>query len=910
MHHHACVQFLRTGLLLALAALLALPAAQAQESTVTVGVLSFRPKPLAQTQWQPLIEHLNRSVPEARFELKIYDYTEQRAAVRQGRVDLLLTQPAEYVRLVHENGLSSPLATLIQLEQNQPVRAMGGVILVRSDRTDLRDLRDLRGQRIVTISRSSFGAYQMQFGELVRAGVRPGTILETGNPQDLSVQAVLERQADAAFVRTGLIESMAREGRLDLQQVKLLHAQNYPGYPFALSTRLYPEWPMVAMPHLPEALSVRVAGALLSVPHGSPLARSMGLYGFTIPADYEPVRAMMRDLRQPPFDAPSPISWFDLWTQYRLQIATLAVALLLVLVLAMTLREMWLRQRLTSFGNAMGEGMFVLNRQGRATYVNRAACELLGYPREALLGRPLLSMIVSPQTQPQYFAGINPLAHPQRWQQAYEGENLFVKASGQAFPASVSSQPVLRKGKFVRSVTVFSDISERKAHSEHIYQLAYHDSLTGLPNRRLLLERLQEALSRGNAGGQGALLFSDLDRFKQLNDTLGHKVGDALLQAVAARMVKVVGGAGMVAHTGGDEFAVLLDQLDADPQRAVEQARAMAEQLRSNLREPFGIDSNYHQMSISLGVVMFDGPDTGADELLKRADIAIYQAKAGGRNAIRFFDHVIEAQLSQQVALEADLQQALTQNQFLVHYQPQFDGEGQLVGAEALVRWQHPQRGLVMPGHFIPLAEETGLILPLGQWVLEQACVQIERWRTHPVLGEIVVSVNVCAHQLLQANFVESVTAILMATGANPGRLQLELTESVLADNVEDVIDKMRRLVALGVNFSLDDFGTGYSSLSYLKRLPLQQLKIDRSFVRDLETDPNDVAITQTIIALGRSLGLEVIAEGVETQAQRDILRQQGCQLFQGYFYARPQALADLADLVRKVHPLPLESSP
>jgi EAL domain-containing protein (putative c-di-GMP-specific phosphodiesterase class I) len=318
------------------------------------------------------------------------------------------------------------------------------------------------------------------------------------------------------------------------------------------------------------------------------------------------------------------------------------------------------------------------------------------------------------------------------------------------------------------------------------------------------------------------------------------------------------------------------------------------------MREPFGIDSQYHQISLSIGVAMFDGPETGADELLKRADIAMYEAKAGGRNALRFFDREIAVQLGQRVALEADLQQALAAQQFRVYYQPQYDSGGRLVGAEALLRWSHPGRGLVSPGQFIPLAEETGLILPLGQWVLEQVSQQIRSWQDHPVLGSLVVSVNLCAHQLLQANFVESVTAVLMATGADPRKLQLELTESVLARNIDDASGKMKRLVDLGVQFSLDDFGTGYSSLSYLKRLPIQQLKIDASFVRDIEHDPNDVAIAQTVIDLGRSLGLEVIAEGVETAAQRDILLRQGCRLFQGYLYARPQALADFVDLVLK----------
>jgi len=889
--------------------LLATLTARAEQAVVNVGVLSFRPKALTEVQGRALTDYLNRSVPEVRFVLKVYNYPEQQEAVRQRAVDVLITQPGEYVRLVHENGLSAPLATLIQLEDGQPVRSMGGVILARSDRADLRDLHDLQNKRIASPNILSFGAYQIQAGELTRAGIRPQQVVETGVPQDLAVQALLDQRVDAAFVRTGLIESLAREGRLDPRQLKVLNPQHAPGYPYALSTRLYPEWPVVAMPHLKEDIAVRVAGALLSVPHGSELAQRMGLYGFAVPADYEPVRAMMRELRQPPFDKPQPITWLDIWHQYRFLLASAMLTLLLVLLMA--LREMWLRQRMDSFSNAMGEGMFVLDRLGRATYINRAACRLLGYPREALLGKQLLPLIVSPATQPQYPDGVNPLLDAQRWQLPYEGENQFVSASGKTFPVEVSSRPVRRKERFLRGVTVFSDISERKAHSEHVYQLAYHDALTGLPNRRLLLQRLQERLARGTTSQRGALLFSDLDRFKQINDTLGHKVGDALLQAVAGRMVRTVGEQGLVSHTGGDEFAVLLDQLDGDPQRAATQARELAEGLRRSIREPFGIDSQYHQVSMSIGVALFDGPETGADELLKRADMAMYEAKASGRNTIRFFDRDIAVQLSQRVALEAELNQALALQQFRVHYQPQFDSNGHLVGAEALLRWQHPQRGLVMPGQFIALAEETGLILPLGQWVLEQVCQQIAVWRQHPVLGQLVISVNLCAHQLLQANFVQNVTSALTASSADASKLQLELTESVLARNIEDVSDKMRRLVALGVSFALDDFGTGYSSLSYLKRLPIQQLKIDASFVRDLQSDPNDVAITETIIALGESLGLEVIAEGVETAAQRDILLQQGCRLFQGYLYGRPQALADFLELAnRRAHPASAEMPP
>lgn len=876
----------------------------ADELPLTLGVLSFRPTAVAQAQWQPLERYLNQTIKGRHFVLKVFGFDALQEAVRQRTVDIVITQPAEYVRMVHQNGLSSPLATIINLEEGKPVRAFGGVILVSSHRGDLNSLKDLDGKRIATASRVSFGTYLIQAYELALAGVNPGGYVEIGLPQDLVVGALLERKADAAFVRTGMLETLLREGKLLANQVRVLNPQEYPGYPLALSTRLYPEWPVVAMPHVPDDVTVQIAGALLSLPHGSAKARSMGVYGFAVPADYEPVRALMRELRAPPFDHAPTMTFLDVWQQYRWPILLLALALAAMLLMAV--REMFLRQRLTSFGDAMGEGMYVLNRRGRATYVNRTACELLGYPREVLLGKELLQYIVSPVSTPQSIKGLNPMIDPDRWNQSFEGENRFVHASGRHFPVAVSCQAVTRKGKFLHTVTVFSDISERKAQSERIYKLAYHDQVTGLPNRRFLLDRLQQTLSSRKSTTQpGALLFCDLDRFKQLNDSLGHRFGDALLRAVAQRMSGLSVAGSTVVHTGGDEFAIMLGRLDANPDVAMNLASVQAEKIRVAMQEPFEIDGQHHKISVSIGVVMIDGQEQIPEELLKRADIAMYQAKESGRNAIRFFDRQIETQLNYKVELEADLHQALEKKQFIVHYQPQVDTLGRVMGMEALVRWQHPRRGLVLPGQFIGLAEESGLILPLGRWVLEQACEQIRRWREHPATAHLVVSVNLCAHQIFQSNFVETVTNTLRSHDTDPKNLQLELTESVLAKNIEDVIDKMRRLVELGTTFSLDDFGTGYSSLNYLKRLPLQQLKIDASFVRDLVTDPNDASITQTIITLGNSLDLEVIAEGVEQRVQRDLLARQGCRFFQGYYFGRPQTATTWTEWLKSDHTLP-----
>jgi diguanylate cyclase (GGDEF)-like protein len=437
---------------------------------------------------------------------------------------------------------------------------------------------------------------------------------------------------------------------------------------------------------------------------------------------------------------------------------------------------------------------------------------------------------------------------------------------------------------------------------EQIAFLAYHDALTQLPNRRLLLDRLQQALASSVRGGHcGALLFIDLDKFKTLNDTLGHDKGDMLLQQVALRLATCVREGDTVARLGGDEFVVMLEDLRDDPKEAATQAETVGEKILSTLNLPYLLDGHEYHCTSSIGVTLFCNPLTDLDELLKQADLAMYQSKVAGRNALHFFDPEMQVIVNERAALETDLRDAVRQQQFVLYYQAQVVGDGSLTGAEALVRWKHPQRGLVSPGEFIPLAEETNLILPLGRWVLETACAQLAHWAEHPNTAHLTMAVNISARQLHQTDFVETVQAVLSRTGANPKRLKLELTESLLVSNVETTIVKMVALKAQGVGFSLDDFGTGYSSLSYLKRLPLDQLKIDRDFVKDILSDPNDAAIAKMVVALAGSLGLAVIAEGVETEAQRDFLARLGCHAYQGYMFGRPLPLDEFEALMKQV---------
>lgn len=535
----------------------------------------------------------------------------------------------------------------------------------------------------------------------------------------------------------------------------------------------------------------------------------------------------------------------------------------------------------------------------RYQYANHQTCELFGMPPDAVIG----------QDDSAFFDAATTLTIRANDRKVLErGERVSVEeintdTSGQVTRAFLSVKIPLRRenGEIYALCGISTDITQRKAMEDEIRQLAFYDPLTHLPNRRLLIDRLQQLLAtNARASQHGALLFIDLDNFKTLNDTLGHDKGDILLQQVAARLVTCVREGDTVARLGGDEFVIMLRNLGEFAADAAARAKQVAEKVLDRLGAPFMIDKLTHFNTASVGVTVFIGKDHSVEDLLKQADLAMYQAKSAGRNTLRFFDPEMQAALSTRTALEADMRAGVERGQFLLFYQPQVDFNDELLGAEALVRWQHPERGLLGPDTFIPLAEDTGLILTLGSWVLETACVQLEAWHRQAETARLTLAVNVSARQFRQPDFVDQVLATLARTGADPKHLKLELTESLLLADIDDSITKMSALKAQGVSFSLDDFGTGYSSLAYLKRLPIDQLKIDRSFVRDLLTDPNDAAIARAIVTLAGSLGLMVIAEGVETAEQRDCLAVQGCKAYQGYYFGRP-APADQLCLVPKI---------
>jgi len=539
------------------------------------------------------------------------------------------------------------------------------------------------------------------------------------------------------------------------------------------------------------------------------------------------------------------------------------------------------------------EGMFITNADNLIVRTNRAFSAITGYSAEEAFGRPP-SLLASGRHDANFYAAMKESIRQTR---SWRGEIWNCRKNGEVHPEWLTITAVVDSGDVpTHYVATLTDISARKAAEQEIEYLAFYDQLTRLPNRRLLLDRLQQALAASARNGRmGALLFIDLDNFKMLNDTLGHDKGDLLLQQAARRLSECVPEGDSVARLGGDEFLVLLDDLSKHADDAAIQAEAIGQTILAELSEPYDLAGQPFHHTASIGATIFNANQSTVDELMKQADLALYEAKKAGRNAVRFFNPTMQATLSARATLETDLREGLRQQQLLLYYQPQVDGAGRVTGTEALVRWRHPRRGLVSPLEFIPLAEETGLILPLGLWVLETACAQLVAWGAQAPTAHLSIAVNVSAVQFRRSDFVEQVLGVLDRSGADPRRLKLELTESLLLDDVEEIIAKMLALKERGIGFSLDDFGTGFSSLSYLKRLPLDQLKIDQSFVRDLLTDPNDAAIARTIVALAQSLGLAVIAEGVETEAQRDCLAVQGCHAYQGYLFGRPLPAGDLA---------------
>nr|WP_315246232.1 EAL domain-containing protein [uncultured Albidiferax sp.] len=547
-------------------------------------------------------------------------------------------------------------------------------------------------------------------------------------------------------------------------------------------------------------------------------------------------------------------------------------------------RALLAQQRVSAAAFESLSGMFITDRNQRILQVNRSFTELTGYTAEEAKGQTPRMLSSGRHSKSFYQAMWASLIAHGHW----SGEIWNRRKNGEIFVEWLSVSAVMDlSAEVTHYIGSFIDITASKRAQDQIAYMAYHDALTQLPNRRLLLDRLNQAVATARRSGlHGAVLFIDLDNFKHINDTCGHEAGDQVLVEIARRLHDAVREGDSVARMGGDEFAILLEDLGPERLEAAAKAVHLAEKILALLAQPCVLGDYHFRCTASIGIDLYLQSETAAD-LLQHADLAMYQSKKAGRNTLRFFDPTMQTAVNLHVAMENELRHAIQHHELCLYFQPQMDRQRRAIGAEALVRWQHPDRGMVSPAEFIPLAEETELILQIGQWVLEAACRQLKAWENSPLTRHLRLAVNVSAKQFHQANFVATVQQAITASGARAALIKLEVTESVMLD-VADTITKMEALRAIGVRFAMDDFGTGYSSLSTLTQLPLTQLKIDQSFVHNIGIRPSDAVIVQTIIAMANTLDMETLAEGVETEAQLAFLEQHGCHYFQGYLVGHP----------------------
>lgn len=594
-----------------------------------------------------------------------------------------------------------------------------------------------------------------------------------------------------------------------------------------------------------------------------------------------------------------PVSFVPVWLLW--SIAVLVVALLFALMFSVLLRLKVAEKtrslaasenRLNTILNSVEAYIYIKDHKLRYQYANRKVCELFGLPADQIVGKTDADFFDEATCEHLYENDMRVLRHGER----VADEELNVLESDHKEHVFISVKLPLRNpdNSIYALCGISTDITEHKQIRNQLHQLAFFDSLTGLPNRRLVMDRLDHAMaSRLKTGYEGAVLFIDLDNFKTVNDTLGHEMGDLLLQLVAKRLERGLLSTDTAGRLGADEFILIVEDVALNAKDALARISDMAEFLRRQFSQPFNLEGTDYVCSVSIGVAMFSDVGGDVDALLKGADLALAAAKSDGRNTVRFFNPDMQVEVTRRTRIEHALRKAIELNAFSLFLQPQVDDNGNVVSLEALLRMSDPVLGEITPGDFIPVAETSGLIVPLGEWVVRNACEILQKWHNNPAMQGITLAVNVSPRQFHHPGFAEHVLRCLKKYNVPGSALVLEVTESLLIDDIDTTVIKMQSLGAKGIQFALDDFGTGYASLSYLKRLPLTQLKIDQSFVRDLLIDQNDEAIVRTIIALGNSLDMQVVAEGVETRAQATRLQEMGCHHFQGYLFGRPQP-ADL----------------
>lgn len=897
---------------------------------IRIGALNIRTPEQTLLTWQPTADYLSQALAGYRFKIVPLDSAQFDDAVARDRLDFILTNPAQYVFLEAKHHVAR-IATLVNKSGSRPLKEFGGVIIVRDSRSDLRTISDLKGARIAAVGPEWLGAYQVQAAEALAVGIdvhRQAQLFFTGEPQDKVVIEVLEGRADVGFVRTGLLEEIAGEGGLDVSALRLISPRQAPGFPLKVSTQLYPEWPFAIAPRVPDELAGRVAIALLSMPPDSEAALKGRYSGWTIPADYHRIHELMRTLHLPPYDQRPLFSLRDVWRRYDVVLFAgfnllLLAAGLMVLrfrslgrkvalqmekigkhtdeleteVAARREAEQGLRLSASVFENSH-DGILIADHNSHVIDVNRSFSEITGYSREEIVGknpRVLQSGRHDKAFYQELWKSINQRGH-------WCGEIWNRRKSGEFYLEFLDITAIRNpEGDISHYVAVFSDITDLRDSQERLKLMAHYDPLTHLPNRSLLADRLNQNVAQAQRNDSLlAVCFLDLDGFKPINDDYGHDSGDLLLISIARRLESTLRVIDTVARFGGDEFVLLLPDL-AD----MDELEAILARVMDAIGQPVLVDQNALRVTASIGLTIYPADDADPESLMRHADQAMYVAKREGRGRYSLFDAGWEKEVQSNIHRIEHLREAIRQGEMVLHYQPKVDmRQGHVIGLEALIRWQHPKRGLLPPCEFLPLAEESNLIVEIDEWVIDDVLRQLEVWIDEGL--SIPVSVNVSARKLQAPDFAESVARLLARhEKVSPRLLEFEILESAALDDIAGIHQTILACQRLGITFALDDFGTGYSSLSYLKRLPADMIKIDQSFVRDLLDNPEDLAIVEGIVGLAKIFRRNVVSEGVESTEQGVMLMRLGCDLAQGYSIARPMPASDVRQWCRNFMPDP-----
>lgn len=677
-----------------------------EKHRLNFAILAFTDKADTLARWQPVINEVNSRLSGIELRVQALNFKEMYSAVQQREVDFVLLSAALYIDLAQHEGLSSPLASMVSYYQGTALRGFGGVILVRNEPQGINQLEQLKGRVIAAPNLSSLGGYLMQAYELQQQGIEPKSyqVIETNMPHSNAVQALLTYQADAAFVRTGVLEAMLEQGLVAEGALRVLNQQDLYGFPQALSTRVYPEWPLAAMSHVRAEDAAQVAGAFLIIKHEDLVLKHANVYGFSIPTDYEAVREIMRSLKVKPYHLDSPVTWQQIWEKYKVLILLVVLFVSIIVLLSIMLlmynrrlaktllivRKNEESQRLSAVAFETQEAILIADANEHILRVNNAFAHISGFNAEEVIGKTP-RIFKSGQHDRQFYQ--------QMWREiqttgGWSGEIWNRKKEGAIYPVQQMIAAVKNEqDEITHYLSTFSDISARKQAEERIHKLAFYDPLTELANRRLLEEHIRHAMRESERNKSFcALMFIDLDHFKQLNDTLGYSVGDELLKQVAKRIRSRVPAEDSVARQAGDDFIVLLQRLGSSQDEAVTNVQQIAETILETIHQPYQLFEHRYVITASVGINLFQAHSDTVEELLKRSDMAMYQAKAEGRHTIRFFDQAMQEVANTRVQIETELRRALDENHFVLYYQPKVNYQGQLHGYEALLRWQHPEK--------------------------------------------------------------------------------------------------------------------------------------------------------------------------------------------------------------------------